>query len=108
MSQLFKRIPALEKRSIRYEIMLTEVEANEIRNSAQIRNLSVADFMRRTALGRRADIRFDTQIVISLREVVQAIRRLHFTFTSEGQIIPEIALGQLIDEALAAMKRISK
>jgi hypothetical protein len=108
MSKLFKKIPASEKRRIRYEIMLSEVEAVEIRKSASIRNLSVAEFMRRTALGKRADVRFDTEIVLSLRAIVQAIRQLHSTFTLEGQTILEISLGQLIDEAMVAMKRISK
>lgn len=108
MNPLFKQKPVSEKRRIRYEIMLSEVEAKEIRTSAQIRNLSVADFMRRTALGRRADVHFDTQIVLTLRAIVQEIRQLHSTFRSERQIIPEVELGQLVDEALAAMKRISK
>jgi hypothetical protein len=108
MNPLFRQKAVSEKRRIRYEIMLSAVEAEEIRKSASIRNLSVAEFMRRTALGKRADVRFDTEIVLTLRAIVQAIRQLHSTFTLEGQAILEIALGPLIDEAMAAMKRISK
>lgn len=108
MSKLFKKIPASEKRSIRYEILLSTKEAESIRNSAQIRNLAVADFMRRAAMGRRADVHFDTEIVLSLREVVKLIRQLHATYITAGVVVPKNELGKLIDEALVAMKRISK
>lgn len=108
MNKLFKKIPASEKRSIRYEILLSQIEANEIRTSAHARNLSVADFMRRAALGKRADLRFDTEIVLSLRAVVQTIRQLNSTIITEGIIPPSEVFGQLIDEALASMKKISK
>lgn len=101
-------MPDSEKRLIRYEILLSEKEANDIRSFARIRNLSVAEYMRRTAMGRRADVRFETEIVLSLREVIQSIRQLHATFITEGVVPPRHELGLLIDEALAAMLRISK
>ena len=108
MAKLFKKLPASEKKTIRYEILLSVKDAESIRTSAHIRNLSVADFIRRCALGRRADVKFDTEIVLILRDVVQSIRQLNATFTSEKVIPPKHELGLLIDEALAAMLRISK
>lgn len=108
MNPLFKQKPLSEKRRIRYEIMLSAVEAEEIRTSARIRNLSVADFMRRAAMGRRADVQFDKEIVLTLREVVQLIRQLCTTYIAAGVEVPKIEFGMLIDEALVAMKRISK
>jgi uncharacterized protein (DUF1778 family) len=108
MGKLFKKILASEKRNIRCEILLNEVEAKEIRNSAQIRNLSVADFMRRSAMGRRADVEFDKEIVLTLRKIVQLIRELYTTYIAAGVEFPKNELGSLIDEALVAMKRISK
>ncbi len=108
MSKPFEKMPKAEKRTVRYEIMLSVMEAEEIRTSAKIRNLSVADFMRRAALGRRADVRFDTETVLALREVVQAIRQLHATFAAKDLRLPVDRMGELIDVALAAMLRISR
>jgi hypothetical protein len=108
MSAHFKKKPLEQRRTIRYEIMLSMAEAEDIRTSAKIRNLSVADFLRRAALGRRADVRFETETVLALREVVQAIRQLHATFAAKDAALPKDGLGQVIDAALAAMLRIEK
>jgi hypothetical protein len=108
MSRLFKKMPESERKTIRYEIRLSQKEDEDIRTSALIRNLSVAEFMRRAAQGRRADINFETEIVLSLRKVVQSIRRLHTTFVAQGIPIPKEELEVLLDEALSAMLRISK
>lgn len=108
MSKPFEKVPKAEKRTVRYEIMLSLVEADEIRTSARIRNLSVAEFMRRASLGRRADVRFETETVLVLREVVQSIRQLHTTFAAKDAHLPIDGLGQVIDAALAAMLRIEK
>lgn len=108
MSQLFRKIPAAEKRTIRYEIRLSGKDAETIRASALVRNLSVAEFMRRAALGRRADIRYETEIILTLRDVVQSIRMLHAAFINEGIVPPAEIWGMLINEATAAMLRITK
>lgn len=108
MSKLFKKLPDAEKRTVRYEILLTQNEAKDIRTFAQIRNLSVADFMRRASLGRRADVRYETETVLCLREIVQSIRQLHATFAAKNIPPPKDHLEVLIDQALAAMLRISK
>lgn len=106
MSDLFKKKPLGQRRMIRYEILLSQGEAEEIRSLARIRNLSMADYMRRAALGRRADTRFETETVLALREVVQSIRQLCAAQAKE-RISPSDELGTLIDKALAAMLRIS-
>jgi uncharacterized protein (DUF1778 family) len=108
MSKLFKKLPTGEKKTIRYEIRLSMKEDEEIRTSALIRNLSVAEFMRRAAQGRRADISIDTEIILCLRNVVQSVRQLHAAYAAQGISIPREELGMLIDEALAAMLRICK
>lgn len=108
MTRLFKKMPEADKRTIRYEILLSHGEAEEIRTFARIRNLSMADYMRRSSLHRRTDVRYETETVLALREVVQAIRCLHSTFAAKDIAPPKQELGTLIDEALAAMLRISK
>lgn len=108
MAQLFKKIPAEKRKSVRYEVRLSPKEAETIHTSAHIRNLSVAEFIRRAALKRRADIRYETEIVLTLREVVQSIRRLHAALVERGIQPPEDEWRPLIKEAVAAMLRISK
>lgn len=108
MSKLFKKLPDQEGRTIRCEIRLTEKESAIIGESAHIRNLSVADFIRRAALGRRADVHYETHIVLELRSVVQAIRSLHTDMLAHGYVPPENELKPVIKNALAAMLRISK
>ena len=73
----FKKKVCTELRSIRYPILLTQEEAETIRHSASIRNMSVAEFMRRAALGRKADVDYDTKIVLQLSDVVRSIRAIH-------------------------------
>lgn len=108
MSKLFKTVPAEQRRSNRYEIRLTAKEAEAIQFSAKIRQMSVAEFMRRAALGRRADVRYEVEIVIVLRDVVAAIRLLYAALVERGITPPKEAWGPLIDEACAAMRRITK
>lgn len=103
MSKLFKNIDAEERKSVRVELRLTAVDAAAISAAAEMRNLSLSDFMRRAALGRRADVHYETEIVRSLREVVQSIRSLHATFISSGIPPPTEEVGKLLDEALHAM-----
>ena len=103
MSRLFKKM-SIEKRKIfRCEIRLTALDAATINTSAKARNLSMSDFMRRAALGRRADVHFETEIVISLREVAQSIQAMHATFVRQGMPPPEEKIGELLDTAHGAM-----
>lgn len=108
MTPLFKRMSDSEKKLVRIEIRISKKEAEAIRASAFMRNLNVADFMRRAALGRRTDVDFDVEIVLTLRDIVQSIRRLDSTFISHGFPPPRDELGGVLDAALATMLRISK
>lgn len=109
MTKLFKPKPADEKRSIRYPILLTEKEAMAIRNAALIRNLSVAEFIRRAALGRKADVRYETEIVLALRDVTQAIRKMHADFVETKVLPTEFEEWRVvIQQATAAMGRVGE
>ena len=103
MSKLFKKMPIEARKISRFEIRLTATDAATISASAEARNLSMSDFMRRAALGRRADVHFETEIVISLREVAQSIQALHATFVKQGIPPPEAKIAELLDTAHGAM-----
>jgi uncharacterized protein (DUF1778 family) len=106
MAKLFQKKAISEVRSIRYPIHLTAAEAETIRHSASIRNMSVAEFMRRAALGRKADVDYDTKIVLQLSDVVRAIRAIHKQMVELQMEPPEAVWSPVMDEALDAMLRI--
>lgn len=87
----------------RIEIRLTAIDAATISASAEARNLTMSDFMRRAALGRRADVHFETEIVVALREVAQAIQAMHAAIVRKGTPPPETIIGELLDLARDAM-----
>lgn len=108
MSKLFKKMPIEERKIFRCEIRLTAVDAATISASARMRNLSVCEYMRRTALGRRADVCYESQMVLALTDVVEAFKMLHAAVT-EHRILPtDHEWDPVIEEAVVAMQRISK
>jgi uncharacterized protein (DUF1778 family) len=108
MSKLFKKMP-IEKRKIsRCEIRLTALEAATISASAEARNLSVCEYIRRSALGRRTDVFYESQIILALAEVVEAIKMLHEAEVELGLPPTYHEWNPVIEEAVEAMLRISK
>jgi len=103
----FKKISEHDLRSISYRIHLTETEAETIRTSAGIRNLSVADFMRKAALGRRADVRYETQIVLSLWSVDRSLRALRAAMVERGINPPDSELRPVLKEIFKATAAIA-
>ena len=108
MTKLFKKKDESERRSARYQINLNEAEVTEIRHLAKIRQMGVAEFMRRAALGRKADVDYETEIVLALIGITKAIRGLHKGMVEQGFPPPEELLLPVILDARAAMLRISK
>ena len=108
MTKLFEKKNPSDLRSVRRPILLTKEEDEKIRHSANIRNLSVAEFIRRAALGRKADVRYETEIVLQLSDVVRAIRAIHKAMVEHKIVPPEEIWGPVMDSAEAAMLRISK
>ena len=108
MGKLFTKKDAEEVRSKRRELRLTEKEDAQICHSASIRQMDVSEFIRRAALGRKADVSYETEIVLQLSDVVRAIRAIHKAMVEHKIVPPEHIWGPLMDSAEAAMLRISK
>lgn len=106
--RLFMKVEESERRSVRLPLLLTLDESEKIRQSASIRDMSAAEFCRRAALGRKADVHYETQIVLELSDATRAIRELHAGLVERGITPPEEAMQQLIADARNAMLRISK
>lgn len=105
-NSFFKTIPDDVRKDTSILVRMSKSEAEEIRYSASIRNMSVAEFMRRAALGRKADVNYETQIVLQLSDVVRAIRSVHKSMLELKITPPEEVWLPIMDEALAAMLRI--
>lgn len=92
MSELFKRKPLELKRTVRREVRLTVQEDEAIQESAKNRQLDFSEFMRRAALGRRADVNFDVELVLTMRELsrtINSIGKLHEAMI-EREITPPV------------------
>lgn len=107
-SKLFAAKTDSERRSIRYEIRLNAAEETAIKHAAEIRKLSVAEYFRRTALGRRADVRYEMEIVLQLSQVVQSIREMHADLVLRDIAPTAEGFRPVIQDARAAMLRIEK
>lgn len=108
MEKLFQKKPEDQVRKKRIPVLVTAEEDEKIKRLAKIRNLNASDFMRRAALGRRADVDHETEIVLALSDCARSVRELHTAFVEKGVPPPEATLLPIIQEAKAAMLRITK
>ena len=108
MKKLFKILPdnAVKTKTLHVRILVSDSEI--ITDLAKARNLSVCEYMRRTALGRRADVCYESQMVLALTDVVEAFKILHAAVVEHGLLPTEHEWDPVLDEAVAAMQRISK
>lgn len=105
---LFKKKRPEDKKSVEIKIRVTEREAEIIRHAADIRNIHVSEYIVSTALGRKADVDYGTEAVLALRNVVAEMRVTCGVIVEYG-ITPaqlEAVLQPIVDNAVAAMKRI--
>ena len=108
MTKLFKPKAEIDSKPVRYQIRLGAKDDKTIRRSAEIRQMTVSEFIRRAALGRRADVDYDTEIVLALSDITRAIRAFHAAMVERDIAPPEDLLRPVILDARAAMLRISK
>jgi uncharacterized protein (DUF1778 family) len=108
MVKLFEKKDEASSRSIRRELRLTKEEDRQIRDAAALRQLDVSDLLRRAALGKKADVQIEIEIILMLIRVVKEIRELHAAVLATGALPPAPQWQPVIDQAVAAMLRIEK
>jgi uncharacterized protein (DUF1778 family) len=108
MTTLFKKKDAADTGSVRRDLRLTREDDQLIREAAALRQLNVSEFIRRAALGRKADVRIEVDLILMLIEVVKDIRALHAAVVATGALPPEEQWQPVISQAVAAMLRIEK
>lgn len=107
MTKLFKPVPENLRRSTKAIIRLTKTEMEQIRYAAHIRCLSVSEFVRRAALGRKADVRIEQHIIVGLSQTVQELRALRKTMVEQNLIPPDEEILRVIEMAADALRRMS-
>lgn len=110
-NSLFKPKPSAEKKSIRYPLLLNEEEAEKIRKSANDRQLSVAEFIRRAALGRRADVNHNVDLVLAILQLdrrINEISILHKAMIERGITPPVDDWRPVKNEIRKAVVRIAQ
>ena len=103
----FKEKDPEKVKSKRIQIRVTESDEFLIQQAAMIRNLSVGEFCRRAALGRKADVKYDIQIVLTVLRVNQTLRDMYHKYLEVGLAPPEDLMAKMLLDGIDAMKRIS-
>jgi len=103
----FQKKPDAAKRSVQMLVRWTEDEARKVRHSAGIRQMDVAEFIRRAALGRKADVDHETEVVLALSAITREIRAIHASMVERGFPPPEDALLPVLLEARRAILRVA-
>lgn len=107
-NELFKKKDEAERRAERLRIWVTADEKKKIEHSAAIRQMDVSEFVRRAALGRKADVDHETEAVLALAAITREVRALHAAMVEHGVMPPEADLLPLILEARQAILRITE
>ena len=104
----FKKRPVEQIRAKKVAIAFLLEEYQRIVELARVRDLTVTEYIRRAALGRKADVTYENQIILELREVLEVIRLLHKMIRETGSPPPEAAMRLVFDHVIDAMLRIEK
>jgi uncharacterized protein (DUF1778 family) len=102
----FVKLPEEEKRNVRVAVRLHSTEYEAIRAAADVRHVSVSDFMRSTALGRKCDVRFEVDCILAISDAVRAIRAMHKAMVEHGVPPPEDEMRALILSAERSVIRL--
>ena len=97
-------------RNIKLKVRLTKKEDAQIVKSASVRKVTVTEFMRSAALGRKAYADYNADAVMALRDVIEEMR-VTCRWIVEHGITPaqlESVLQPIVDNAITAMTRISR
>lgn len=110
-TKLFKTVPSEELKNDPILVRMTKQDAEAIRYSAKIRQMTTSEFIRRAALGRKANVDYETEIVLALSDITRAIRELkslHLAMVEHGIPPPNDDWRMVIKEVEAAILRIAK
>lgn len=108
MTKLFQTKAVELKRTKRMPVLWTPAEYLIVEEAARARLLTPSEFVRRAALGRKTDVRYEKEIVLALLKISAEISRLHNESVAKGLNPQKELLEPLVEQAIAAMLRIEK
>ena len=97
-----------ERRDQRLVVRVNQAEREYIKHAADVRALDMSTFVRRAAMGRKADLQYEYQIVYDLRDVVAALKAIHGAILMTGAAPPEEEMTAALFTVVNAMNRITK
>ncbi|WP_205182561.1 hypothetical protein [Burkholderia sp. LMG 13014] len=97
----FKKKDITASRTLK--VRVTPDDEQAIRSRAAQSCLSVSDYVRRCAIGRRVDTRYDVDAILALREVVTEIRALRADPRIE---LSDAEIRAALQSAVDAMERV--
>ena len=97
----FKKKDITANRTLK--VRVTPDDEQAIRSRAEQSCLSVSDYVRRCAIGRRVDTRYDVDAILALREVVTEIRALRADPRIE---LSDAEIRAALQSAVDAMERV--
>jgi uncharacterized protein (DUF1778 family) len=108
MAKLFEKKPDSERKKKAILLRFTDDDAAAIVKAAEIRNLSVNEYVRRAALGRKADVDYQTEIVLALRGVIDQLKNIYAEFVNNKIQPPLDVMKPVLIMAIEAITRITK
>ncbi|MCD5327967.1 hypothetical protein ACFFU8_08960 [Chromobacterium piscinae] len=103
MARGFKKKAEGTTATTKKEIRLTKADLAEIMDRAGKAQLTFSEYMRRCALGRRTDMRYDVDAINALRHVADLLRLFH----QDPRVhLPEEDVRAALIEVVQAIKRV--
>jgi uncharacterized protein (DUF1778 family) len=108
MTKLFREVAEEKKRKKLLKAYGTEVEKKAIEEQAAIRDLSVSDYLVRSALHRRADVKMETDLILAVREMVNQLKAVHAGYLAKGLQPPETVLQPVLNRCEEAILNLAR
>lgn len=106
MNKPFFPLDEDDRKSVVIHVRVTSNEADAISAGASARNLSRCEFIRRTALNRKTDLRFELEIIRELRIVARVISELHAAVNCAELKYVEINWEPVIQEIILTLQKL--
>ncbi len=108
MSKLFTKKKTEEKYSERVIVKFTPSSYSHLKTQAAARVMDLSEFIRRAVEGRRADIRYETNIILEVGGLTKAVNLLRKELFEQGHIVDEQKWNEVRNDIIKAMLRIEK
>ncbi|HEY0843416.1 hypothetical protein [Methylotenera sp.] len=108
MTKLFVKKTSEETFSEKVLVKFTPSGMRNLKKQAAARLLDVSEFIRRAVEGRRADVRYEVNVIIEVGKLIRAVNLLRKDLFEMGLIDDEAKWAEVRNEAIKAMLRIEK